>query len=106
MTVSATDDADLQKLLVELDAIQSNNDGEKNADHGALLINLMSSNFLTQMYLQLTSDEISEISTKGLKMTTEEIGQKTSDLKIPSRIWLFKNIKTHLVGGLLRLFQK
>jgi len=81
MTVSATDDSELQKLLVELTPSKAAEISKANTDHGAILVNLMSSNFLAQMYLLLNTDEISEISMKGLKLTDEIIAEKTGELK-------------------------
>ena len=71
MTVSATEDAELQKLLVELTLTKAAEISRDNTDHGAILVNLMSSSFLSQMYLQLSIEEISEISSKGLQMADE-----------------------------------
>ena len=81
MTVSATEDAELQKLLVELTPTKAAEISRENSDHGAILVNLMSSSFLSQMYLQLNIDEISEISSKGLQMADESIGDKANELK-------------------------
>lgn len=81
MTVSATDDSELQKLLVELTPQKAAEISKTNTGHGAILVNLMSSNFLAQMYLQLNTSEISEISLKGLKLTDEVLAEKTHELK-------------------------
>lgn len=81
MTVSATDDEELLKLLVELTPAKAAGISRKNVEHGALLVNMMASNFLSQMYYHLTSEEISDISLKGLQLENEEIKAKCEDLK-------------------------
>lgn len=81
MTVSATEDAELQKLLVELSPSKAAEISKKNTEHGAVLVNLMSSNFLAQMYLLLDAEEISDISMKGLKLTDDIIKEKINELK-------------------------
>ena len=81
MTVSATDDNELQKLLVELTPEKASDISRNNPDHGALLVNLMSSSFLSQMYLKLETEILSEISLKGLKLTEETIKENSSELK-------------------------
>ena len=81
MTVSATDDQELLNLLVELTPAKAATITREKPDLGAVFVNLMSSNFLAQMYLMLNSEEISEISMNGLKMSTDEIKEKTKELK-------------------------
>ena len=81
MTVSVTEDSELQKLLVELTPAKAAEISTEDPDYGAVLVNLMSSNFLAQMYLQLDTELISEISMRGLKLTDEMISEKTNELK-------------------------
>jgi hypothetical protein len=82
MTVSATEDEELQKLLVELSPSKAAQISRNDNDHGALLVNLMSSSFLGQMYLFLSNEEISAISLKGLEVQQEDIKDKSEDIKL------------------------
>ena len=82
MTVSSTNDDELQKLLIELSPLKAASIAKKNLDHAAILVNLMGTDFLGQMYTYLNKDEIIEISSKGLSIKDEEINESCEDLKL------------------------
>lgn len=71
MNITGTTDEELNKLLVDLSPQKAAEVASKNTLNGAVLVNILSSSFLSEMYNYLENDKIIEISSKGLEMTDE-----------------------------------
>lgn len=104
MDVSGVEDEQLSKVLVELSPEKAAQIAKDDPTLGGVLVNLLSSSYLSEMFTYLQKDEIIHISTLGLEIS-EEMIEKNKILLLDAinkvKEIKFKNAFSRRIGELM-----